>query len=331
MLRFVSLLISGLVRAYRTVLWLMLLIGLGLHFTLRDSIDAIAFLFYFLSLPVLLCAALLLGLGSKAETRCRRTAMFLALVVMVAWCTRSWRWHPAPATTQRQPGEVRVMFWNLSRPPQPFADFITLVNEFDPDVIGCTEPADKGQRIDITPWQQALPNYQARPAFQELLWFTRVTPRHESTGRLDGIGSYMRAELDLGGQVVPLVLADVWASPWIPRTRQLSEALAQVAGRSNALLIGDFNTPGESVHFEAYRKDLADAFESGGRGLRETWFYGLPILSIDHVWVGQDWQVLDTRKVWSLDSDHAALLVRLVPRPATATTTDQSTGPGTGE
>ena len=330
-MRFAILLLTPVVRACRTLLWLLLVVGLGLHFTIRDGIDELAFLFYVLPLPVLLCFALLLGWGSKPGTRCRRTAMFLALVVIVAWSTRSWRWHESSDLALRKPGEVRVMFWNLSRPTKPFADFVNLVKEFDPDVIGCTEPADKGQRIDVSVWQQALPSYEARPAFQELLWFSRVTPRHESTGMLDGLGSYVHAELDLAGQVVPLVIADVWASPWIPRTRQLSEALSQVTGRPNALLIGDFNTPGESVHFNAYRQELADAFEAGGRGLRETWFYTLPVLSIDHVWVGRDWQVLEARKVWSLDSDHAALLVRLVPRAVAAATKGQSIHPGTGE
>lgn len=329
-MRMAGILFTKLAQGCRTILWLLLIIGLLLHFTIRDRIDEIAFLFYVLPLPVLLCFALLLGWGSKSETRCRRTAMFLALVVIVAWSTRSWRWHEAPASVQRQPNEVRVMFWNLSRPPGPFADFVNLVNEFEPDVIGCTEPADKGEKTDITVWQQALPNYQARPPFKELIWFTRLAPRYESTGTLDSMGSYMHAELDLAGQVVPLVLADIWASPWIPRTKQLQEALAHVSGRPNALLIGDFNTPGESVHFDAYRQDLTDAFEVGGRGLRETWFYTLPVLSIDHIWIGRDWQVLDTRKIWSFDSDHAALLVRLVPRPTVATK-DQSTGPGTGE
>jgi len=328
-MRFARLLTSHLVRASRTAMWLLLVIGLTMHFTVRDGIDAIAFVFYILSMPVLLCLALLLGFGPQSGACSRRPAMIVALLVVVTWSTRSWRWHGVPPTAQRQLNEVRVMFWNLSRPTKPFDDFVNLVKEFQPDVIGCTEPADKGQRPDMAMWQQALPQYRAGPGYQEILWFTRTTPRHEKMGMLDSIGSFAHMEMDLAGQVVPVVIADVWASPWIPRTRQLHEAVAQVAGRSNALLLGDFNTPGESVHFDGYRRDLTDAFEAGGRGLRETWFYGLPVLSIDHVWAGRDWQVLNARKVWSLDSDHAALLVRLVPR--TALTTGQSIHPGRGE
>lgn len=333
-MRLIRAFITQVVQGCRKVLWLLLLAGLILHFTVRDRVDEIAFLFYVLSMPVLLGISLLLGWGSRPETRCRKTAMFLSLVIVVTWCTRSWRWHAAPASAERQPGEVRVMFWNLSRPPggAPFADFVKLVGEFEPDLIGCTEPAFKGQKIDAEVWQRALPGYRLGQPFQELLYYTRETPRNESSGMLNGIGSYVRAEMDLADRVAPLVVTDIWASPWIPRTQQLKEALALVADRPNALLIGDFNTPAESAHFDAFRKDLSDAFEMGGRGLRETWFYGLPMLSIDHVWVGRDWQVLDTRKVWSLDSDHAALLVRLLPRPLSAAATkDQSIGQGTGE
>jgi endonuclease/exonuclease/phosphatase (EEP) superfamily protein YafD len=35
-------------------------------------------------------------------------------------------------------------------------------------------------------------------------------------------------------------------------------------------------------------------------------------LSLDQVWVGADWEVLEARKIWQLTgSDHAALFVTL--------------------
>lgn len=316
-------------RTLQSVVWLLLIIGLALQFTIRDSVDDLAFAFYMLPMPLLLCLALLLSFWLRLCKRCYHLALVIAVIAGLTWTTRSWCWHAEPAQSQRLPHEVRVMFWNLGRPGQPNPDFIKLVNEFQPDIIGCTEPVARDRKPDVELWQKALPQYQVRPAHQELLWMTRSAPQNERTGWLHRIGSYARLDVPLDNKLVPVAIADVWAAPMTPRTEQIREALALIAGHSDALLLGDFNTPGESVHFDAFRRDMDDAFESGGRGLRETWFYSLPVLSLDHIWIGKDWQVLDARKVWSASSDHAAVLVRLLP--SSPPTTNQSTAPGTGE
>ncbi len=328
MSRLFSCLVRLCLRITQALLWLLLFVGLALQFSIRDSVDALAVVFYMLPLPLLLCFALALAWWQYDRPRCSRFASALAVLIGLTWTTRSWCWNTAPAQSERLPQEVRVLFWNLGRPGKPGADLVDLVNAFQPDLIGCTEPMARNHKPDVAAWQKAFPAYQVRPPHQELLWMTRGEPQTERVGRLDGIGSYARLDLLLNNQSVPVVVADVWASPELPRTRQLRELLALVTERSNVLLLGDFNTPGESAHFDAFRRELTDAFEEAGRGLRETWFYGLPVLSLDHLWVGKDWQVIDARKVWSASSDHAALLIRLLPRDNA--TTSPPTAPAAG-
>jgi endonuclease/exonuclease/phosphatase (EEP) superfamily protein YafD len=75
--------------------------------------------------------------------------------------------------------------------------------------------------------------------------------------------------------------------------------------------MGDFNTPSESVHYETFRQHMNDALDTAGTGFRETWFWGLPLLSLDHIWLGKDWHILEARKIWTRSSDHAALFARM--------------------
>ena len=63
---------------------------------------------------------------------------------------------------------------------------------------------------------------------------------------------------------------------------------------------------------ELVRARYRNVFEARPSGLAETWPLGLPLLSLDQVWVGPDWQVVELEKLWRIrDSDHAALWVVL--------------------
>lgn len=302
-------------RLTRLTAWALLLVGLPMQAWVRDRFDGLlSTLFYGLPLPVLLIAASWLLVTARANGSQRRKAVVLTLIILAWWSTRSWNWQDKPPTSARLPGEVRVIFWNLSRPSGPLPKLQDLVGKFDPDFIGCTEPGDAGQRPNLRGWQALLPGYSVRPSFDEMLWFTRSEPFSETTGKLDRLGNYAEVRLVLNAKPMHLLLVDLWADPRLSRALQMQQALALVHQDPSAIVLGDFNTPSESVHFDAWRSSFVDACDAGGRGWRETWPYGVPLLSLDHVMVGKDWRVLSCRKVWSASSDHAALLVRVVPR-----------------
>jgi endonuclease/exonuclease/phosphatase family metal-dependent hydrolase len=78
-----------------------------------------------------------------------------------------------------------------------------------------------------------------------------------------------------------------------------------------AIIVGDFNTPPESVWFREWRtRGFTLANDGPRRGFRETWAYGLPLLTLDHIWLASGWKVLrcDHRR---LGSDHLAVKARL--------------------
>jgi len=89
--------------------------------------------------------------------------------------------------------------------------------------------------------------------------------------------------------------------------RAVFETLDSIAARNSdlpLLVVGDFNTPLDSVHVDLLRSDLTNAFESSGTGYRETWPVILPVLSLDQIWgnSGIRWH-----RSWcesSLRSDH---------------------------
>lgn len=87
------------------------------------------------------------------------------------------------------------------------------------------------------------------------------------------------------------------------------------SGAGPLLVLGDFNTPVESVFFREQWSDLADAFSVAGTGLGITKHNGWIGVRIDHVLANDDWHVdravVDTGERLS---DHSPLVVDLTLR-----------------
>jgi hypothetical protein len=91
------------------------------------------------------------------------------------------------------------------------------------------------------------------------------------------------------------------------RKKSLNFIRSQVSKNEKTIVLGDFNTPFESVHFDFFKENFTNAFDEKGSGFRETWFWNVPLLMIDHIWVSKDLDVLKVDKINTLKSDHSML------------------------
>ncbi len=112
-----------------------------------------------------------------------------------------------------------------------------------------------------------------------------------------------------------VVVADVRSQPWLSRQQSLSGILHAAAGDSRVIVLGDFNTPPESRWYRGWSPALTLANDGPRRGFRETWAYGLPLLTLDQIWTGQGWEATWTEQARH-HSDHSrfkAILHRRTP------------------
>ena len=287
----------------RLLLWLGISLGIVMHALVRDGVDSLIVVFYILPLPVLLGMTCVLML----HRRHRIPALLVALGLTVSWVARSFSWHDAKP---HDPNEVKVLFWNLDRPDQPSKPLIEMIQKLNPDFVACDEPGPHAEE-DTKAYKAALPDYDCQYMPRGILWLSKHPSRYRARGKLDNIGAYAVFEAQMKEHTLRIVTVDVYGEPTRPRTAQLKEVLDHTNHDPRVIVMGDFNTPSESRHFDAFRQDhLQDALDMGGRGFRETWFFGLPLLSLDHIWLGKDWQVLEAQKIWTKHSDHAAVFVR---------------------
>lgn len=124
------------------------------------------------------------------------------------------------------------------------------------------------------------------------------TPRKGFEGLMSGDRRRMRNNTDIRG--IEARLAREWVT----------------AGSGPLVVMGDFNTPVESVFFRDQWGDLADAFDVAGTGFGITKYNGWIRVRIDHVLASDEWHVdravVDPQPL----SDHRALIADLTLRTA---------------
>lgn len=118
----------------------------------------------------------------------------------------------------------------------------------------------------------------------------------------------VRAEIE--GTSYSVLAIDIPSQPWLLRQPYL-DRIRSVAENERCLILGDFNTPPDARGFDAWRENLTLANDSGRKGFEETWLHGLPLLTLDQLWLSRDLRNLSTTSKPTLRSDHVRMTFRV--------------------
>jgi endonuclease/exonuclease/phosphatase family metal-dependent hydrolase len=177
------------------------------------------------------------------------------------------------------------------------ADVIGLVE----DVVHYPDP--------VTYWRRKFPEYSVQVAGGGLVILARGELQAIQYHRIGRRSRCATAVLTLDSRRIRVALVDIEGSPFVRRDRVL-QSVEEIVGlfpESATMILGDFNTPGDSMWFRRIRDSYINAFESAGQGMRPTWPSVLPLLTLDHIWVSPHLQPVCTKKKTSLVSDHSQL------------------------
>lgn len=290
----------------------LLLLGLLVRATgMRDRLPVTGVIFYATPWPVL--AVLTFALACYALGRQRR-ARALALALVLAGSAAMWA-RQSFIRAQPERGEIalRLVYWNAGRPEKRRAQCVSYLQSLKADIIAVGE--SNVYTDELTPeWRKG---FAGRSIVQRagILLITPEPPVSLEVGRLADRGDYVLARCLVKDRAITLLLVDfetrLGSSRAAPFAR-LNEIIA--AHHDEPLVIaGDFNTPRESIHFDAWRTNFREAFDSAGHGFAETWPTFLPLLRIDHCWLGPRWRAVHTELGRSLLSDHRAIITDLTP------------------
>ncbi|KAA5827556.1 endonuclease/exonuclease/phosphatase family protein [Algibacter amylolyticus] len=265
---------------------------LAIHFVVKESSHQSSLLYYMLPLPIIIFTVLILSVF--LSKRYRRYNLILTGLLLIIWLSRSFKINiPEDA----QESDLEVVLWNASRENNFKEAFIE--NENIPDVFVLVE----ARRMNIKRLQIDFPEYHFYFSGEEISIFSK-TP-------IEGIevnqNKFRTIIVSFKVKDIRFYAVDGVGSLDVPRAWGLDFIDAQIEEKERAVLLGDFNVPFESKFFSAIKSNFNHAFNEKGNGFRETWFWNMPLLSLDHIWVSKDLQVIATKKINTFKSDHCMI------------------------
>jgi endonuclease/exonuclease/phosphatase (EEP) superfamily protein YafD len=286
-----------------------LLAGLVVRFPfLRDEYTATGVLFYATPWPVLWAMSLLCT--GQWWPRPRLRWVFLCLTIccftMVVWTGFGF----APHNSDK--AALRIAYWNVARPVVRLNSVLEKAAAWKADFYVFGE-----HRVDPpTPpaYRDAFPRHKILPLSRELLLVSPGEVKPIDGGSLGGSGGCKLCRVVVQGREVFLLLVDFTASITKSRRPAFDRLLEIVKAYEHKplIVIGDFNTPADSAHFDRLRVQLSGAFETAGRGYAATWPMPLPVLQLDHIWTNKHLRVIRCEHETSIASDHRPVIADIV-------------------
>jgi endonuclease/exonuclease/phosphatase (EEP) superfamily protein YafD len=294
--------------------------GLVLRVTVRDSVDLLAPLYYMTPWPVLAALTLPLVWRVRRQPPMVFGSIVITHVFLALWIMEDWR----SGQPSRDPSDLRVVQWNVDRPVRRFPAIAQRLRAYDADLITVAEGLtrdDKGRER----WREAFSDYKVEFTPGNMLCLVRGEVTARQSGLLTPASYYSYFDVVIGGRELRVLQVDISGVPTQPRR----EAMTKLTELANSLrdrpliVLGDFNTPRDSVHFAELRKTFVNTFEAVGIGSGETWPMPLPVLSLDQIWCDRGLVPVRCHHEITFRSDHRPLIAELRFAPASKERVEQ--------
>lgn len=282
--------------------------GSLLRLTVRDGIPFISAIFYGTPLVILVVLGLYGALGLAISRRYAWAAA--AVVASMAWAT-AWSFTQFSQNEfVETPEDHSVLLWNLQNGASGWEGAFQWILDKEPDIAGLVESHNGGWSLQF---DKDLPSgYESTSSRRGLTIFARGTVDETEEGKLGRYGWYLSSRVTVDGDSFRVIVVDLLSFPFISR-RPAIEELRKIADRyidEPLLIMGDFNTPYDSVHFDLLSTDMTHAFRAHGAGYAPTWPLPIPMMELDHVWFNDRISAASCRHSQSRNSDHRAVELR---------------------
>jgi len=275
-------------------LQIFLFVAIIVHFTIKDTFYISSLLFYATPLPLIVLGLLFLLVLLKASAR--KYYVILTVILAIIWVKNS---YIITENVETSDG-LEIVLWNAYR-IQNFEEAFH-ENGSIPDVVVLIESdIDKYEKA-----KKAFPNYYFYFNDHAIGIFSKTPLKIYSSATKKHVTMVHFSTNDIDFYAV-----DVYANMKFFRKPMVKNILSRIKTDQKTIILGDFNTPYESLFFKNYKKNYKHAFTEKGSGFRETWFWNFPLLSLDHIWVSQDLEIQKTEKILTWKSDHSMLKMYL--------------------
>lgn len=278
-----------------------------IRLTVRDSVPVISSVYYAMP-PFVLSLLALFGMIPLISLRKYRSALFLlftGIICAVWWLSVSYY---SNFESSAKP-DIKLLSWNIQKKTgEKKLEAVKIIKERDPDIFSLIEFGSGGIEL-VRELELMLPDYSLSLVDDCILTGVKGTVKNSKLIYVgdDDFGRYVRADLFVKGKNITVYFVDMGSSPHHPRGSALSDMFRNAMAedkKSLLVMMGDFNTPYESVCFDSYKEHFKNAFAESGRGFMESWPLPFSLLTIDHIWCGNNLKTVNAKMIYNWISDH---------------------------
>lgn len=288
-------------KAYLLVGYAFLLI---VHFVLKDYIFPLSIVFYAFPLPILIVIALSFTLLFFRRKHYRLVVMITTVLLTFIW------WNNYYFTTEiEQHPTSKLLYWNLAKRSQlPVAYLSQKVNQYQPEILAFVE-APHTTLKNLDDLKHRLPNYNFKTLDGAMLIATKGDIELLDFNLKEDSYKINLLRIKTNTLNFKLIITDLTANVFVNKDAPLGVVLNTAKTNDIDLIVGDFNTPYESIFFDNYEENFT-SFHSYNNGFTATWPLGMPLFEIDHIWIANKHEPLVLNKYYSDASDHALLICK---------------------
>ncbi len=278
---------------------IIVVISILIYFTAKDYFYWSSIIFYAFPLPVIFGISVLLFLLKR---KCRFKIMYFMISFFLGffWIVNSYCFNDFEFIGE----SPEIVFWNAAKKRNFKEAFV--VSESLPDVLVMVE-YDQTDKENINTIKSKYKNYYFSIVRGKIGVFSKEKIENVRAIEMKHNSFMVYFNTRILGKDYNFYAVDITANIKYFRKPMLDEAYRNIKTTKNTIVLGDFNTPYESVHFKNYKTNFSHAFSEKGHGFRETWQWNLPLLSIDHIWVSRDITPQFVEKIKTFKSDHVML------------------------
>jgi endonuclease/exonuclease/phosphatase (EEP) superfamily protein YafD len=292
------------------------LVGLFVRLTIADRMPVASTIYYATpwSLLALLAAFVTIAAHLRKQRSLRRWWAAAAII-----CAATWLWTSCfHSAGQVEPGNVRVIVWNMSHGSRGLPGIVASLAALNPDIAILIEADPQKVAIRET-FVREFPNHHVSLLGAGMVLVSRWPTGDSIPYHVGDAATESRIrEIDVHSPwgLWTVFTVDLGSNPFYSRREHLRELARLIDRRGDRPVIvgGDFNTPLDSDHYEQLRNlGLREMFLTAGEGYLPTWPVPAPVLSLDQIWVNDQLTPVRCEREWDWRSDHAAVVGTLAP------------------
>jgi hypothetical protein len=284
------------------------LLALALRFSLKDSIVGFAMIYYAFSPKVLALSGVTLA-GLAWAIKRRKTAVANAIYGLaylgVVLFQPSGMIDGPP---EQSDPDVSITFWNISRGRMGYGAIFEEIAKHPADYIGFVEFGDPDV-AELESLRSLFPEHRLHVLRGGMAVLSKVDP--SSVDYVNEPRSYRINHLTF--DALEVLVVDILPATFNDRHAALAALNDVVGDRSRLIIMGDFNTPYESVADTTFATGMTSGISTKSPGRRDSWPYPFPVLAIDQIWATNDWSFTRYLKYGSMLSDHCLMEATLLP------------------